>query len=155
MKKLCFVLGFTLILLTLFIGCKKANGTDKINADKKPNDTVSIITDRNMYTPAMSSARGIKMTPNFKSIKKYAKLEYKWITDEGEFISGFGKSGKMVKNQGETVLWSASENDEVVYIKKPFNIKLSVMNSENKEILANTKLIINTNNGFYEIENKK
>ncbi|GAA0180877.1 hypothetical protein SH2C18_34960 [Clostridium sediminicola] len=140
MKKLFFILGFTLILLMLFVGCKKTN------------NTVSIITDRNTYTPVMSSARGIKMTPDFKSKKKYTKLEYHWITDYGEFISDFAHLGKEVKNQGETVLWSAIENDKVVDIKSPFNIQLEIIDSEKQEILANTKLTINPNKGFYEIK---
>lgn len=140
MKKLFFILGFTLILLMLFVGCKKTN------------DTVSIITDRNAYTPAMSSARGIKMTPDLNSRKKYTKLEYHWITDEGEFISDFAHLGKEVKNQGETVLWGAIENDKVVDIKSPFNVQLEVIDSERQEILANTKLTINPNKGIYEIK---
>jgi hypothetical protein len=140
MKKLLRILGVIFILLMLFVGCDKTN------------DTVTISTDRNSYTPAMSSARGIKMTPNFNSKKKYTKLEYHWVADEGEFLSDFVDLGKEVKNQGDTVLWSAIGNDKVVEIKSPFNVRLEVIDSESQKILANTRLTINPNNGFYEIK---
>ena len=47
------------------------------------------------------------MTPNFQSNKKYTKLEYHWITSEGEFEGEFSSDFihfKDVNNQGETVL---------------------------------------------------
>ena len=119
---------------------------------KKTNGTVTITTDKNSYTPMMSyGSGGIKMTPIFNSKKVYTKLEYHWITDEGEFRSDFSHLGKEVKNQGETVLWSAIENDKVVDIKSSFDIRLEVIDSASKEILANTKLTISPNKGFYEI----
>jgi len=147
MKKLFLILGFILILL---VGCNKTNDTATITNDTvaTTNDTVTITTDRNSYTPAMSSARGITMSPNFKSEKNYAKLEYHWITNYGEFIG----VGKEVKNQGEAVIWSAIENDKVVDIKDSFDIRLEVIDSESQKILANTKLTIIPNNGFYEIK---
>ncbi|MBU3143767.1 hypothetical protein [Clostridium sp. CF012] len=141
MKKLFFIVGFTLIMIMLFVVYKKTNAI------------VTITTVRNSYSPMMSyGSGGIKMTPNFKSKKKYTKLEYHWITDEGEFISDFTHLGKEVKNQGETVLWSAIENDKVVDIKSPFDIRLEVIDCEGREILANTKVTINPNKDFYEIK---
>ncbi|MBZ9686784.1 hypothetical protein G9F72_010650 [Clostridium estertheticum] len=129
------------MLIMMFVACKKIN------------DTVTISTDKNSYTPMMSyGSGGIKMTPNFNSKKKYTKLEYHWITDEGEFISEFAHLGKEVKNQGETVLWSAIVNDKVVDIKSSFDIRLEVIDSASKEILANTKLTITPNKGFYEVK---
>jgi hypothetical protein len=133
MKKLLLIIGFVLIL---FVGCNK-------NSDK-----VTITTDRNSYTPSMSSARGITMTPNFETKKSYENLIYHWQTNEGEFIG----IGKEVKNQGESVVWSAVENDRVAGIKKSFDITLEVIGSESKRILATTKLTINPNNGFYEVK---
>lgn len=140
MKKLFFILIITLVVIVLFVACNKTNAT------------VSIKSDRNIYISAMSSARGIKMTPDFKPNKKYTKLEYRWITDGGEFISDFPQFGKEVKNQGETVLWSGIENDKVLDITSTINIKLEVIDSESKEILANTKLTINADKGVYEIK---
>jgi hypothetical protein len=139
-KKLFLIIVVTLMTIILFVACKKTN------------DTVTITTDRNKYIVTMSSARGIKMTPDFKSNKKHAKLEYHWITSSGEFIKDFSQLGKEVKNQGETVLWSAIENDKVIDITSAFDIQLEVIDSESKEILAKTKLTIKADSGVYEIK---
>ena len=129
------------MMIMMFVACKKIN------------DTVTISTDKNSYTPMMSyGIGGIKMTPVFNSKKAYTKLEYHWITDEGEFNSDFSHLGKEVKNQGETVLWSAIKNDKVVDIKSPFDIRLEVIDSASKKILANTKITIKPNKDFYEIK---
>jgi hypothetical protein len=133
MKRLFLIMGFILILL---VGCNKAS------------DRVTITTDRNAYTPFMSSAQGIKMTPNFETKKSYEKLIYHWETANGEFVG----IGKEVKNQGEPVTWSAVEDDKVADIKESFDLKLEVINSESKKVLATTKITITTNNGFYEVK---
>jgi hypothetical protein len=135
MRKLFLTLAVGLTII-LFVGCNKIN------------DTVTITTDRNSYTPAMSSAQGITMTPNLKTEKKYTKLVYHWTANEGEFIG----SGKEIKNQGEEVLWSAIANDAVTEIKSSFDIRLEVIDDESQKILASTKLTITPNNGFYEVK---
>ncbi len=99
----------------------------------------------------MSSARGIKLTPEFKSTQKYAELECHWTTEAGEFI-GFTDFGKEINNQGETVLWSAVEHDMSVDIKDDFEIDLEVINKANSEVLASTKITIKSNKGVYEIK---
>ncbi|MGE5628142.1 MAG: hypothetical protein ACM3X7_08490 [Solirubrobacterales bacterium] len=133
MKKLFLIIGFALILLA---GCNS-------NSDR-----VTITTDRNSYTPSMSSAQGIKMTPDFETKKSCKNLIYHWKTGEGEFIG----MGKEVENQGQAVIWSAVGNGKVVDIKKSFDIKLEIMDGESKKILATTKVTITPNNGFYEIK---
>jgi hypothetical protein len=142
MKKLLFILGFILLFTMLFVACEKTK------------DTVSITTDIKLYTPYMSSKQGITMTPNFKSNKKYNKLEYHWISERGSFIL-FETYKKDLKNQGEAVLWSAIENDKVAYIKESFDIQLEIIDSENKVILTKTKIAINIDNGFYGVEEQK
>jgi hypothetical protein len=133
MKKLFLIMGFVLILL---VGCNKAS------------ERVTITTDRTSYTPSMSSAQGIKMTPNFETKKSYEDLIYHWETAEGEFIG----IGKEAENQGEPVLWSAVENDKVVDIKKSFDIELEVIDSDSKKVLATTKVTITPNDGFYKVK---
>ena len=133
MKRLFLIMGFILMLL---VGCSKTS------------DKVTITTDPNSYTPLMSSAQGITMTPNFETKRSYENLVYHWETNEGKFIG----IGKEVKNQGESVVWSAIENDKVKDIKKSFDIKLEVIGSESKRLLATTKLTITPNNGFYEVK---
>jgi hypothetical protein len=133
MKRLITIFGFFLMLL---VGCNKSN------------DIVTITTNINSYTPSMSSVQGITMTPKFKTEKSYENLVYHWETNEGEFIG----LGKEVKNQGESVVWSAIENDKVIDIKKSIDIKLEVIGSESKRVLATTKLTITPDNGFYKVK---
>jgi len=135
MKRLFLIMMFILILL---VG--RNNTSDK----------VTITTDRNSYTPAMSSAQGIKMTPIFVTKKSNENLIYHWKTTEGEFI---GK-GKEANTQGEYVVWSAVENNKVVDIKKSFDVKLEVIDSESKKVLATAKVTITPNNGFYEVKKR-
>ncbi|GKU24195.1 hypothetical protein [Clostridium folliculivorans] len=132
MKRLFLIVGVVLILL---VGCNNTS------------DKVTITTDPNSYTPSMSSVQGIKMTPNFETKKSYENLNYHWETTEGEFID----KGKEVENQGESVVWSAVENDKVIDIKNSFDIKLEVIGSESKKVLATTKVTIKSNNGLYEV----
>ena len=132
MKRLLLIMGFILMLL---VGC--GNNSDR----------VTITTDPNAYTPAMSSVQGITMTPDFETKKSYENLVYHWETNEGEFI-GFGKEAE---NQGESVIWSAIENDKVADIKESFTIKLEVIDGDNKKVLASINLTISSNNGFYVV----
>ena len=133
MKKRFLIMGFILMLLA---GC--GNTSDK----------VTITTDPNAYTPAMSSVHGITMTPDFETKKSYENLVYHWETNEGEFI-GFGKEAE---NQGESVIWSAIENDKVVDIKESIVIKLEVFDGETEKLLATANLTITSNKGFYEVK---
>ena len=133
MKRLFLIMGFALILL---VGCN--NTSDKVTITTYPNS----------YTPSMSSVQGIKMTPNFETKKSYENLIYHWETTEGEFIG----IGKEVKNQGESVIWSAIGNDKVADIKKSFDIKLEVIGSESNEVLATSKVTITPNKGFYKVK---
>lgn len=134
MKKLLLIL-IAVFIIILLAGCNKSE------------NAVTITTDRNSYTPVMSSAQGITMTPNFKTQNKYTNLIYHWTTSNGEFI-GLGKD---VKNQGEAVIWSAIENNTVIDIKSSFNIKLEVIEGGNQKILASTELTITPNKDFYEV----
>jgi hypothetical protein len=100
------------------------------------------------YTPAMSSVRGITLTPDFETKKHYKDIEYHWETGAGEFI-GMGQEGS---NQGESVIWSAVENGKIAEIKDDFDIKLEVTEAGSKEVLAAAKVTITTDNGFYKIK---
>ena len=133
MKRL---LSTVILILVLITGCST-------------NDTVTITADRNSYTPLMSSAQGITLTPNFETKTNYKNLVYHWETSEGEFIG----IGKEVNNQGEAVVWSAVEDDKIAEIKNDFDIKLEVIESESKNVLAAAKITITTlDNGFYSIK---
>lgn len=133
MKRL---LSTVILILVLITGCSTS-------------DTVTITADRNSYTPLMSSAQGITLTPNFETKMNYKNLVYHWETSEGEFIG----IGKEANNQGEDVVWSAVENDKIAEIKNDFDIKLEVIDSDSENVLAATKITITTiDNGFYSIK---
>jgi len=101
----------------------------------------------------LSSARGVKMTPNFQSNKTYPNLEYHWSTEEGEFSSEFASHGKNIINQGESVLWSAVEDGKIEDIKKTFTVSLSVIDVHSQKMLCNTMLTITPNKGVYKVNN--
>ena len=111
-------------------------------------DIVTISTDTDSYSPAMSSIRGITLTPNFTTNKSYESILYHWKTSEGEFVG----AGNEVKNQGEEVIWSAVKNNELANINEPIKINLAVIDNEKEEILAYTELTITPDNGFYKVE---
>jgi len=121
---------------------------DFINSIKANNDKAAIIPDRNVYSPFMSSARGITMMPSFKTQNKYKNLIYHWITGEGEFID----KGKEVKNQGEAVLWSSITDNKAADLKNPFDIRLEIIDGSNQKILASTKLTLKFDNGLYKVQ---
>ena len=145
MKRLFFIIGLTLMMLILLVGCTKPSVT-KSNSTS-PSDTVSIITNVDKYSPIMSSIQGITMKPDFKSNKTYTKLEYRWVTEEGKFLN----LGKGVSNEGSSVLWTPVGNNTVISIKDDFNIRLEVIDSKRKQVLANTKLTMHQNDVFYEV----
>lgn len=150
MKRLFFIIGLTLLLVMLLVACTKPSDTKSYAIESytiESRDTVSIITNVNKYSPMMSSIQGITMKPDFKSNKTYTKLEYHWVTEEGEFLN----LGKDVNNEGGSVLWTAVGNNTVISIKNDFNIRLEVIDSKSKEVLANTKLTIHPNEIFYEV----
>lgn len=123
---------------------------DFINSIKANNDIAAIIPDRNFYSPFMSSARGITMTPSFKTQNKYKNLIYHWITSEGDFID----KGKEVKNLGEPVIWSSVADGKAADLKNPFNIRLEVIDISNQKVLASAILTIKFDNGLYKVQKK-
>jgi hypothetical protein len=112
------------------------------------SDTVIVTTDRDFYIPAMSSVMGINMTPKFKTQKSYENLIYHWETTKGEFIN----LGKELKNEGASVIWRPMENDKALDTEEIIHIKLEVIDSKSKGILATTKLTITPVNGTYIIK---
>ncbi len=97
----------------------------------------------------MSSVQGITLTPDFETKTSFKNLVYHWETKEGEFIG----MGKEANNQGEAVVWSAVDNDKIAEIKNDFDIKLEVIESESKKVLATAKITITTaDTGFYSVK---
>lgn len=142
MKKL-FLIGVFLLATVFLAACGKTNGS------------VSITSNVDKYTPTMSSVQGFTLTPNFRSDQKYHQLEYHWLAEKGSFISQFAPSRSELTNEGEAVLWSAVEQDQLVDIKNDFQIVLEVIDGENGAVLAQTELTIEVDQGFYEVGAQK
>ena len=132
MKKLSLIIVFSMILLT---GCKTTDKV-KINANIQS------------YIPTMSSAQGIRMTPDLKTKKSYDNIIYHWETSEGEFIN----EGKEAEMQSGYVVWAPRENGSLVEIENTITIKLEVINADSKKVLASTNLTIKLIDGFYVVE---
>ena len=133
MKKLFPIIGLILILLA---GC---GGTKA---------QVTITAEPDAYTPTMSSVQGITLTPEFKGESSDNEVVYSWKTSAGEFIGG----DREIQNQGEGVIWSAIENDEVAEITKDVEINLEVIDDETDNVLASSKVTITLKDGFYKIK---
>ena len=133
MKKRLVLIGLILILLA---GC---GGT---------NDQVTITAEPDAYTPTMSSVQGITLTPEFKGESSDNEVVYSWKTIAGEFIGG----DREIQNQGEGVIWSAIENDEVAEITKDVEINLEVIDDETDNVLASSKVTITLKDEFYKIK---
>ncbi len=133
MKKRLVLIGLILILLA---GC---GGT---------NDQVTITAEPDAYTPTMSSVQGITLTPEFKGESSDNEVVYSWKTSAGEFIGG----DREIQNQGEGVIWSAIENDEVAEITKDVEINLEVIDDETDNVLASSKVTITLKDEFYKIK---
>jgi hypothetical protein len=125
-----------IIVLILIAGCGAKNN-------------VTITAEPKSYTPLMSSVQGITLTPDFETKTNYKNLVYHWETKEGEFIG----MGKEANNQGEAVVWSAVDNDKIAEIKKDFDIKLEIIESGSKKVLATAKITITADDaGFYSVK---
>lgn len=142
MKKVVCIVIILLGILTVLVGWKLGNSS------------VSIITDRNIYSPLMSSTRGINMKADLKCEKKYKNLEYHWTAEEGSFLIGHDKNVKEVRNQGELVLWSAIQDDKVVNINSSFKVNLEVIDTQSKKVIAKSNLVIVPIKDSYQIKQK-
>lgn len=133
MKRKVLLCGFILVTLMFLGACKLNNNTIT---------TITITTDVDSYSPNMSSAQGIEMTPHFKLEKEHKNLEYHWTTEEGSFIKIPNVSVTEVKNQGEPVKWSAIRDNEIIKVTHSFKIHLEVIDTESKKVLGNRSFTI-------------
>lgn len=69
-------------------------------ADEPPQ--LTIIADRHVYTPAMSSTVGIGLTPGYPVLVDNETVAFRWKTDYGYFISWDAPDYK-VNNRGQDI----------------------------------------------------
>lgn len=137
MKRMVSIICSILLFTVLMIGCKKTAYELSIN------------TDRNSYSPAMSSVRGIALSPSLKPEDKSSNLIYHWSTTSGGFLNtGDNKTTKEIENQGEGVLWSAI-TDGGEKAEKRITITLKVEEKGSGKVLGEKNLVIEENEGSY------
>jgi hypothetical protein len=108
-------------------------------------EKVKIQTDRDSYTPIMSSTVGIGLVPIYISERDPETVKFHWRTNYGHFVSWGPPGYKVIVlgidviNNGEKIYWSYNEMSE----KKPsVYISLTVEDAISGEPLAESTLEI-------------
>lgn len=115
------------------------------NFQETSYEKVKIQTDRDSYTPIMSSTVGIGLVPIYISERDPETVKFHWRTNYGHFVSWESQEYKVIMlgidviNNGEKIYWSYSEMSE----KKPsVHISLTVEDAVSGEPLVESTLEI-------------
>ena len=115
------------------------------NFQETSYEKVKIQTDRDSYTPIMSSTVGIGLVPIYISERDPETVKFHWHTNYGHFVSWESQEYKVIMlgidviNNGEKIYWSYSEMSE----KKPsVHISLTVEDAVSGEPLVESTLEI-------------
>ena len=115
------------------------------NFQETSYEKVKIQTDRDSYTPIMSSTVGIGLVPIYISERDPETVKFHWRTNYGHFVSWESQEYKVIMlgidviNNGEKIYWSYSEMSE----KKPsVHISLTVEDAISGEPLVESTLEI-------------
>ncbi len=115
------------------------------NFQETSYEKVKIQTDRDSYTPIMSSVVGIGLVPIYISERDPETVKFHWRTNYGHFVSWESQEYKVIMlgidviNNGEKIYWSYSEMSE----KKPsVHISLTVEDAVSGEPLVESTLEI-------------
>ena len=138
MKKLVALSTWLLMLVFLFWGCDVSKYEIQIKTDIKK------------YTPLMSSAMGIGMTPKFETNQKNIKVQYHWTTTNGRFFIFGDEWDKEIISSGEKVIWSpfgeiSTEPSNILVI-------LKVEDAKTGDILTEKELNIERDGIFYIVK---
>lgn len=137
MKRMFSIICSMVLFATVMIGCKK------------PGYEVSINTDKNSYSPVMSSIRGITLSPSLKPEDKTSNIIYHWSTTSGGFLNTEGNTTtKEIKNKGEGVLWTAiTAGGEKA--EKSITITLKVEDKGSGKMLGENRVVLEEKEGSY------
>ena len=115
------------------------------NFQETSYEKVKIQTDRDSYTPIMSSTVGIGLVPIYISERDPETVKFHWRTNYGHFVSWESQEYKVIMlgidviNNGEKIYWSYSEMSE----KKPsVHISLTVEDAISGQPLVESTLEI-------------
>lgn len=136
-KILILIVVLALILSVYLIACIPKN-----------NEIVRIQTDRDTYTPLMSSTVGIGLTPIYTSKRNLDTVKFHWKTSYGYFVSWSSPDfkvnllGEDAVNNGEKIYWSYDPNE--ISIQKPsVKISLRIEDAQSDKLLTESNIEIN------------
>lgn len=134
-----------LILSLVGILCIASGYVIYQNFQETSYEKVKIQTDRDSYTPIMSSTVGIGLVPIYISERDPETVKFHWRTNYGHFVSWESQEYKVIMlgidviNNGEKIYWSYSEMSE----KKPsVHISLTVEDAISGQPLVESTLEI-------------
>lgn len=142
---------FSSLLLINTFSCSSVSAVN--NVQKEPavttnsNNTLKVETTPDNYAPIMSSTVGIALKPVYPDIQNY-KVTFK--TNNGKFLSWNNQVkelGKETEYNGTDIYWSYEFEDKFTENE----IKVSVLNKANNEIIQTKTVKIQMNNGFANV----
>lgn len=119
---------------------KKANGWEEADYAAEAseeiiyhdeNGTLQIIFGNDVYSPLLSSARGIELRPEYYFANS-ENIIFRWQADNGYFVSDWSRPEyvKRLENAGEKIEWTFLEKDDFQQEKKPVIIRLEALDKE-------------------------
>ncbi len=129
------------------------------NSDINYSDNLKINYDIDTYSPMMSSAPGIGLSPNWDSKAFGKKIKYHWNTNYGQFIMyqppdyKISVLGVDVKNDGEKIYWTFEPDSELPKFRT-IEIILNIEDVEIGKTIAKSLLVLEKKES-YLVEVKK
>ena len=117
------------------------------NFQETSSENVKIQTDRDSYTPIMSSTVGIELVPIYTSERDSESVKFHWRTNYGYFVSWKSPEYKVIPlgteviNNGEKIYWSYDPT-EMGEKKPPVQISLTIEDAISGQPLAESTLEI-------------
>jgi hypothetical protein len=154
MKSKALILG--LVILTLLLdGCiEEPTRSEEARPEEAKLGEVKIQADQSTYSPIMSSAPGIGLTPLWTLGRPMQDFDFHWHTNYGYFLSWGPPSsevkvlgpeviilGSEVIDKGVKVYWSY-DPEEIGAKKPPVQISLIVKDTQSAKILTMSDLEI-------------
>ena len=114
------------------------------NLENTPRNGVGIRTDRETFTPMMSSTVGIGLTPLYNPSGAYKPVEYQWRTNYGYFVAWGDEEevrelGPDVRRDGKRIYWTYDPVD-IDQKKPPVEILLKIREVKTQQVLGEAAL---------------
>ncbi len=122
---------------------KEATDSSSIEIGNGNEKKVYIKTDVKQYNPAMSSIRGIGLTPEFYG--RYDKnIIFRFSTNQGYLIENFEDGNYLqeidLRNKNQKIYWTFMPGENRISTTTPIYIYLEVKPEDNNEPIASTRI---------------